>query len=106
MGLLLTGPTPSSFFLPGPRGAGLHLAYQFPNFWTFVSTFVRSFVGLLRSKFGPYNFIMGQRDKRIKRQKHKGTKGQREKETKGQRDKGKKGQRDSGQREKGTKGQR
>ena len=50
-----------SCFLPDPRGAGLHLAFQFSYVRTFVRTFVRSFVRsfvrLLRSKFSHYAFI-------------------------------------------------
>ena len=57
--------------------------------WLFsFHTFRRSDVRLLRSNFGLYTFIKGQRDK--------GTKGQRDKGTKGKRDKGTKGQRDLG----------
>ena len=82
--------------------------------WLFnLQTFARLsgclLVCLLRSKFGPYTFIKGQRDKGKKGKRDKGTKGKRDKETKGQRDKGTKGQREKGtkgQRDKGTKGQR
>ena len=60
-------------FLPDPRGAGLHLGFQFSYVCSFVRTFVRtfvrsfvrsfvhsfvrSFVRLLRSKFSHYTFI-------------------------------------------------
>ena len=70
-----------------PRGAGLYLAFLF--------SYVRSDVCLLRSNFGTYTFIKGQRDK--------GTQGQRDKGTKGQRDTGTQGHRDKGTKKFGTK---
>ena len=72
-----------SKFFPDPREAGLHLAFQFSYICLFTL-----FVCLLRSNFGTYTFIKGQRDKGSKGQRVKGTKGQRNKGTKGQRDKG------------------
>ena len=51
-----------------------------PGFSIFMRSDVRSLVRLLRSNFGPYTFIKGQRDT--------GTQGQRDKGKKGQRDKG------------------
>ena len=93
--------------------AGPKRSRSTPGFSIFIRSFVRSFgasewatyVRLLRSNFGPYTFIKGQRDKGIKGQMDKGTKGQRDKGAKGQRDKGTKGNRVKGTREKGTKGQ-
>ena len=55
---------------------------------------VHFYIRLLRSKFNPYTFIEGQKDKVTKGQRDKGTKGQRDKGTNGQWDKGTKGQRD------------
>ena len=92
--------------LPDPRGAGLHLGFQFSYVRSLVCLFVCSFVRLLRSKCGPYTFIKGQRDKGTKGQRDKWTKGQMDKGTKGQRGKGTKGQTDkptNRQRNKGTK---
>ena len=84
--------------MPDPRGAGLHLAFQFLS-----ATSVRP---SLRSNFGPYTFIKGQRD-------NTGTKGQYRNKgtTKGQQreNKGPKEQRNKGTKEhrnKGTKEQR
>ena len=46
-------------YLPDPRGAGLHLAFQF----SYVRSDTQSVGRSLRSNFGPYTFIKGQRDK-------------------------------------------
>ena len=90
-------------FLLDPRGAGLHLAFQFSYVGSFACLLVRP---SLRSNIGPYTFIKGQRD-------NTGTKGQYRNKgtTKGQQtdNKGPKEQRDKGTKEhrkKGTKEQR
>ena len=75
----------------GPRGADL--GFQF----SYVRSFVSLFVCLPNSKFRPYIFLKGHRDKGTKGQKDKGTK-ERNKGTKGQR-KGTKGKRKKGQRD-------
>ena len=59
--------------------------------WLLVHFYIR----LLRSKFNPYTFIEGQKDKVTKGQRDKGTNGQLDKGTKGQRDISTKGQRHS-----------
>ena len=56
-----------------------------PGFSIFIRSLVCSFGGsdvrLLRSNFGPYTFIKGQRDTRTQGKRDKGTKGQNEKGT-------------------------
>ena len=87
--------------MPDPRGAGLHLGFQFLYVQSDVHSFVHPYVCLLRSKRVPTHSLRdkakkGQRDKGANGQRDKGTKGQRDKGTKGQRDKGTMGQKDKG----------
>ena len=86
----------SRIFLPDPRGAGLHQAFQFSYFQTDLPTFVSLDKILVPTHSLTDKGTKGQRDKGTKGKGVKGAKGQRNKGIKGQKDKGKEGQRDKG----------
>ena len=102
----------STRYLPDPRRAGLEQAFQFSYVRTSVRSYVCTFVRpSLRSNFGPYTFIKGQRDNTgTKGQyRNKGTTKGQQRDNKGpkeQRNKGTKEQRNTEQRNKVTKEQR